>query len=355
VLRAVEQWTRAERARRPHPARLAQALAHGRNVDAAGGPIRVLDTRVEHTFDVYENRLLNTFVGLVRARLRRLAPVLRARHAALAAQAAELEQTLRAARHRASFLDEAGELSHTPDRLTMVLLKRDPYRAALEGLLELHRRVAVQLKNPGMEAPLENLPGLYQLWGTLQVADALLHVAAEHGWRVTGQHLVQRTRDGLFVQVLPDNQAALTLVRDDDGCLARLIPERAYGRRGDLRSFTYRQIPDVAVELRSPGGVPRVWLFDPKYKLDGESLVEREPSGKPKKVDIDKMHAYRDAIRTARGRRVVRRAAILYPGPPVRYAGGIEAISAVPGGDAELQARLRAILSRALRSSDSGA
>ncbi|HEX8213257.1 MAG TPA: hypothetical protein VF584_23985 [Longimicrobium sp.] len=38
------------------------------------------------------------------------------------------------------------------------------------------------------------------------------------------------------------------------------------------------------------------------------------------------------------------------PGPAVRYAGGIEAISAVPGGDAALQARLRAILCRALRS-----
>lgn len=348
VLRAVEQWTRAERARRPHPARLAQALAQGRNVDAGGGPIRVLDTRVEHTFDVYENRLLNTFVSLVQSRLRRLAPVLRGpRHAPLAAQAGELERTLRTARRRASFLDEAGELSHTPDRLTMVLLKRDPYRAALEGLLELHRRVAVQLKAPGLEAPLENLPGLYQLWGTLQVADALLHVAAEHGWRVTGERLVQRTRDGLFVQVLPDNRPALTLVRD--GCEARLVPERAYGRRGDLRSFTYRQIPDVAVELRAPGAVPRVWLFDPKYKLDGEPLVEPEPTGKPKKVDVDKMHAYRDAIRTSRGQRVVRRAAILYPGLPVRYAGGIEAISAVPGGDAELQARLRAILYRALQ------
>jgi hypothetical protein len=350
VLRAREQWTRAERARRPHPARLAQALAYGRNVDADGRPIRVLDTRVEHTYDVYENRLLNTFTGLVQMRLRRLEPVLRGvRHAALAEQAAELGQTLRAARRRASFLDEAGELSHAPDRLTMVLLKRDPYRAALEGLLELHRRVAVQLAAPGLDAPLENVPALYQLWGTLQVADALLHAAAEHGWRVSGQRLVQRTRDGLFVQVLPDNTPALTLARDDDARQVRLIPERTYGRRGDLRSFTYRQIPDVAVELRSPGAVPRVWLFDPKYKLDGEPLVETEPGGKPRKGDIDKMHAYRDAIRTPAGNRVVQRAAILYPGPAVRYAGGIEAISAVPGDDAGLQARLRVILGRALR------
>lgn len=38
VLRTVEPWTRAERARRPHPARLAQALAHGRNVEPRDAP-----------------------------------------------------------------------------------------------------------------------------------------------------------------------------------------------------------------------------------------------------------------------------------------------------------------------------
>jgi hypothetical protein len=355
VLRTVEQWTRAERARRPHPARLAQALAHGRNVDTQGRPVRVLDTRVEHTYDVYENRLVNTFVNLVRARLRRLQPVLAGgRHAALATQADELEQALRAARRQAAFLDQAGVLAHTPDRLTMVLLKRDPYRAALEGLLELHRRVAVQLHAPEMEAPLENLPALYQLWGTLNVADALLHAAAEHGWRVTGERLVQRTGDGWFVQVLRDNQAALTLAHHASGGEVKLVPERGYGGTGDLRSFTYRQVPDVAVEVRVPGAAPRVWLFDPKYKLDGEPL-EAEGGGKPKKVDIDKMHAYRDAIRTADGERVVRHAAVLYPGAGRLYPGGIEAVSAVPGHDGPLQARLRTILSDALGSAAGGA
>ncbi|HSU17509.1 nuclease domain-containing protein [Longimicrobium sp.] len=290
----------------------------------------------------------------MRARLRRLGPVLRGpRHTALAAEAAELEQTLRAARHRASFLDQAGELAHTPDRLTMVLLKRDPYRAALAGLLELHRRVAVQLQAPEMEAPLENLPALYQLWGTLHVADALLDAAAGHGWRVSEQRLVQRTRDGLFVQALPGNQAAVTLLHEATGGEVKLIPERTYGAGGELRSFTYRQIPDVAVELRVPGASPRVWLFDPKYKLDGEPL-DAEGGTKPLKVDIDKMHAYRDAIRTPEGNRVVRCAAILYPGPPVRYNGGIEAISAVPEHDASIRERLHAILSSALSNPESG-
>ena len=54
-------------------------------------------------------------------------------------------------------------------------------------------------------------------------------------------------------------------------------------------------------------------LFDPKYKLDSETNGE-PGDGKPKKVDIDKMHAYRDAIRLADGDRVIRYAATNYPG-----------------------------------------
>lgn len=78
-------------------------------------------------------------------------------------------------------------------------------------------------------------------------------------------------------------------------------------------------------------------MFDPKYKLEGEVIEGIAPDGKPKKVDIDKMHAYRDAIRDEQGRRVVDYAAILFPGPEVRYDDGLEALSAVPGRGLQLE------------------
>jgi hypothetical protein len=342
VLRTVEQWTRAESARRPHPARLAMALTRGANVRAAGRPERVVDSRAEHTVDVYENRVVHAFAQAVDVRLRRVRPLLRG---ALAGESDALHDVLRAARRRAAFLDDVAPLAHAPDRLTMVLLKRAPYRAALEGLLELHRAVAVHLQHPHLDAPLENLPALYQLWGTLHVVDALLAAAVEHGWRVASQRIVHTGREGLFVQPLAANKPALTLV-DDGGAEAVLVPERAYGNAGALRSFTYRQVPDVAVEVRAPGRPPRVWLFDPKYKLDGDAL-DMDGGARPTKVDIDKMHAYRDAVRSADGQRVVEHAAILYPGPAKRYDGGVEAISAAPGQEA-MPRRLHDILSAAL-------
>ena len=97
--------------------------------------------------------------------------------------------------------------------------------------------------------------------------------------------------------------------------------------------------------LTTPGERPQVLLFDPKYKLDGDASPP-EPNadpaslGLPKKVDIDKMHAYRDAIRDEHGWCVVRHAAIPDPGRSVPYMDGLAAVGAVPGS-AEVERELR--------------
>jgi hypothetical protein len=96
-----------------------------------------------------------------------------------------------------------------------------------------------------------------------------------------------------------------------------------------------------------PGEDAALYLFDPKYKLDSEQNGE-PGDGRPKKVDIDKMHAYRDAIRGPDVRRLIRYAAILYPGRETRYGDRIEALSARPLQAEELDQRVRRILADAL-------
>jgi predicted component of viral defense system (DUF524 family) len=146
-----------------------------------------------------------------------------------------------------------------------------------------------------------------------------------------------------------------------------IFAERTYSRRGSgpLQSVSYAQRPDIAIEVNGPSGGTAVYLFDPKYKLDGERAEgsfflegssSEEPfsdsnmAGRPKKPDIDKMHAYRDAIRDATGNRVVEYAAILYPGPTETFSEGLEAISAQPG-DATL---LRQVVANRLRKALAG-
>lgn len=348
MLRPTEFWVREDQARRPHPARLAQALARSANLTDQGRLARVLDSRVDPSPNVYENRLVLLFHQQVALRLRRLGRVLAVRQDGDSAEIEHLRQRLLTARRHAAFLDDIGIPSHFPMQTTMVLLKRPPYRAALEGFLELHRTVAVRLDDPALEVPLENLPRLYQLWGTLQVIAALLDTAASVGFVVTTHQFLRRDGEGFFAQVLPGGCPALILAHPGDGRIVRLVPERTFGIGGQIRSVSYPQRPDVTIEVESPNGRRRLYLFDPKYKLDGEPLEGESWDARPKKVDIDKMHAYRDAIRDASLNHVVDYAAILYPGPEVRYPTGIEALSAYPGAEAPLLSRLRDVLAAAL-------
>jgi hypothetical protein len=368
VLRPSEPWTPTERARRPIPSRLAQATSRGHNLSETGLPLTVVDRHVELTYDVYENRLVHSFHNAVARRLARLIRVLSLESQPTTAagieqggsprttlqDALDLQLALSRARARARFLDEVGELSQAPDRPTMVLLNRPVYRSALEAHHAFLRSVWVRLVDGGLEAPLENLPHLYEVWGTLKIATALLGSAAERGFKVVGpQQLIGRDADGLYVRVLPDGQPIVNLMHPGSGTTVRLIPQRTFSAASPiLRSMSFAQVPDVTVEIRPAGSIPRLLIFDPKYKLD--SFRGEELDGRPKKDDIDKMHAYRDAIRGPDGQIVVEYAAILYPGPLMTYRARpdgvpqIEALPADPADSAQLTAKLRAIFDDAL-------
>ena len=348
VLSGTDTWVPRERARRVSPTSLTRLVASSRNLEADGLPRQLPESRVEDSFDVYENRLLGTFHEQLDQRLRRLDTVLAA--SGRIRQRAEVDDLLRdltAARRRARFLDDVGPLPHLPDRLTMVLRKRPEYRNALEGFIEFHRSVVARLEEPALDAPLEGLPTLYEAWGVLQVLDVLLEVAGEHGYEPLRQSVVTRDASGLFVRVLANGRPALVLRRSLDGTTVRAIPQRSYTRAGaPYRSLSFQQRPDLTLEVEGPEGA-ELHLFDPKYKLASEEALPTG-DGKPKKLDVDTMHAYRDSIRDSAGRRVVRRAAILYPGPNHEFDRGVAALGAIPGEAGPLRASLRERLSDAL-------
>jgi PD-(D/E)XK nuclease superfamily/Domain of unknown function (DUF2357) len=351
VLRQHEVWVDRSRVRRLEPVGLIAAIRAPNNLDHERRlPLRAPDVRVEQTVDVYENRLVRSYHDQVHTRLRRL-------HAALSAERAygvvleveELTAQLRRARITASFLDDVGPLEQIPTRTTMVLLRRSDYRSILESYVRFSRSTFVQLDEPGLDAPLENLPHLYQLWGTLQVIAALAEAARECGYSCVDQQLARHLDGGIYVKVLPVGRPALSFRHDPTHTTVKLIPERSYGRtpRAGLGSISFDQIPDISVEVRRGRDAPELYLFDPKYKLRSEEGAE-PGDGRAKKVDIDTMHAYRDAIRDINGERAVRYAAILYPGPGVRYGDGIEALSSRPLEPETLRERVSTVLTEAL-------
>ena len=340
VLHTVEPWVRRDQARRPHAARLAHALTRGGNLDNDHLPLYVFDARSTPTFDVYENRVLQAFVTLVDLRLRRLQDV--ARVATIRDECQTLLRDLATARRRASFLDTVVGPSLPPTQPTMVLLKRPPYRAALQGYLRLYRSVQVRLDDAALDAPLENLPSLYQKWGTMEVIDALVAAAADAGFRVEQHRLLQRDRDGFFVRLLPDGSPALVLTHPISKVRLSLTPERNFTRSVGLHSISYHQRPDVTVEIAAPGTTPRLYLFDPKYKFNSDK-GNAGAAGRARKEDIDKMHAYRDAIRDGDDQRVVKYAAILYPGRTRRFGNEVAALCARPDHADDLHGTLLAL------------
>lgn len=346
VLQAHSYWVPVDRVRRLRPTELTRAYMRGHNIATERIPERVPDERVEHTVDVYENRLLRCFHDEVHRRLRRLLQRLEAMtNPDPATEARALLEELRRARLEATFLNDVGLPRHLPTRLTMVLLRRPEYRAAFEGFLEFRRAASVRLEDPVLEAPLTELPLLYETWGALRVIQAAAHIAVELGYRCESERLLYRDGGGVFVQLLRDNRPALVLRHDELGRSVRVIPQRSYtpGVVG-LHGATYEQKPDVAIEIEDDDGSTRVVIFDPKYKLYSEGAEGEILDARPNKIDIDKMHAYRDAIRQDDAR-IVTFAAILYPGPSVPSFGrGVGAISAVPGSVAGLEDLLTAVL-----------
>lgn len=346
MLRPTGTWVARRRARRILGPGLVRSLWRADNLAPDGLPGAVLDARVEHSVDVYENRLVAAYAETVAARLRALSRL--TTRPELAGEAAAMLAEVERARSRAAFLEQVGPLRHPPKRVTMVLLKRPPYRAALEGYRALLQSSLVRLHDERLESPLQNLPALYELWGTLLVVEALLEAARRTGYRIVAQDLIRRLPIGLCVDVLPAGRPLAELAHED-GVRVRLHSQRSYLRSRDaaLHSISFPQRPDVALEVCDAEGGQRVFILDPKYKLDGEERGQLSdlsdlsgPSGRPKKVDIDKMHAYRDAIRGPNGQRTVAYAAILYPGPDVAYATGLEALRAIPSDAAPLRAAL---------------
>lgn len=349
ILADVEMWVPADRARRVTATGLVRAVATESSTTSPGIPDRLPENRAEATVDVYENRLLKVFLDQVELRLRRLKSYLEARDSggAWVEDLDALDRSLRAAKSQALFLREVGRLNQAPTNVTMVLVKKPAYRKLLEAFLEFRSRTVVRIDEPKLESPLENLPSLYETWGVLEAIRTLLDLAAEHNYKSQRNELFKHGPVGSWIEILPNGRPAVKLVRPSDGKTISVIPQRTYSTHGAFRSISYPQRPDLAVEVSAPDQPPEIYLLDPKYKLDSEASAGPSDDGKPRKVDIDKMHAYRDAIRSDEDKRIVTFAGILYPGPPQEFASGLAAIHAMPGDSAHLTDQLRHVLSPA--------
>jgi len=344
-----------------------------------------LEKDVSH--DCQENRLIKLFLRLLRLRLEWALSVAETDPTFVADNGRVLRRKITALeRVCASFLSDVRLDRHLTLRPTMVLARESRYSAVYQGYLDFMKRTYVEFAEQILRRRTKDFPTLYEIWSTLKVVDAVLPWANERGYRVTHHRLYERPSSRSISFSIPSGSGLPLLGIDlGAGWHLRLYAQRSYSPGGDggrARAVASRQVPDISVEVVDEKDHPRAMLIlDAKYKLASEVMSEsaqllgseeedldleevreavdqRAPVGlgtsafapRPKKVDIDKMHTYRDAIRGPEGEPLVMSAHIIYPGETVGYPEDHPLVGAlgVRPGNQRLEDELRINVGRLL-------
>jgi hypothetical protein len=228
---------------------------------------------------------------------------------------------------------EVGDLRLFPSG-NQVLQKREGYRDIFRAYVQFE--VASQLSWTGgedvFEAGQRDVATLYEYWAYIKLAQVVARVCnAEFKF----SDLLVLSKDGVELELKRGRSSALTCTGYRLGRHLKITSwyNRRFRKSTTSRegSWTTEMQPDVSVKIEvNTGGLQlyeAIWLhFDAKYRvMDVErqfgsdepnsarkaastEVAEEAATARAKRDDLNKMHAYRDAIRSSAG------AYILYPG-----------------------------------------
>ncbi len=157
----------------------------------------------------------------------------------------------------------------------------------LSSILQLSWEEGAQ----AIAGPLRDMAKLYEYWAFFEIWRALAKVAKPMG-RVFPQ--ITEESQGLVLQLKRGKDSALRF-SFGDLVLVLYYQLRFDVGRGILQSYSVPMTPDFSIVLMRQEDVIGVLCFDAKYRPEGS---------------LEKMHAYRDALRGALG------VYLLYPGTP---------------------------------------
>ena len=311
-------------------------------------PLRVDEDQARESVDTAENRFVKSFLDECSWVVDRVRHQLGVGDGTLAKQVQldcdRLTEILGVWRS-ATVWAEVGIMTHFPAS-SSVLQRRYEYRTVLRQHMMLRLGSRVPL-DPGTSRRLlesKDIATLYELWATFAIVDevtTLLGPPVDCA-RVVVNHTFAFVSWGL-VAAWPNGTA--------------LAYNHTYSRSGGFhgRSRSLRLRPDIALFI--PTGLNMgLHLFDAKFRLDGALVAEGEDDVSTyKRTDLHKMHAYRDAIPSARA------AWVVYPGEEdtaffddgrfglaaldAGPVAGVGALSLLPDGDpGGLRAVIKAIL-----------
>lgn len=301
-------------------------------------PPDVQELRVRRDVDTAENRFIKNFLDLATTVISRVETLAESktsseRHWTQVLEDCQGMRKTLGPYAAASLWDEVGRMTHVPVSST-VLQRRRGYRETYSHFLKLRAATRLPLDEDQLQDLLEvkDISELYELWCYFEVVEAISGLLGRpkrvDSFRPEKTHI--KVRQGFRV-TWPNG--------------TRCVYNRSFGSSGKPRSYSLQMRPDIVVEAASG-----LHIFDAKFKLkkpkpseDGGG--EEDGLSTVKRADIEKMHAYRDAIARVRSARVV------YPGETTVFHStdgtpceGVGALPLLPGMRLELRTVLGELL-----------
>ena len=304
----------------------------------SAAPARIREQRAAHTVHTGPNRVAADF-------LRALAQETQALHRlalfcdepTAAATAEEMHRRVRRRLHTAPF----SEFSSTSERgrgdMAEILLRCSP---AYRSLYTVIRAVRSGLSIDWSESAVLRFPvleawHLFEIWCFLRVGIALHNL----GWQPIETDCLQIVQAGMRLRLAHGKASRIRFrasgsrpttadARQDQELELIYQPQflsanrNFAGAQAGFRSLSHVMQPDIALVRKG-----RMLLLDPKYRAYSEAGAEQE--------DVDKMHAYRDAIvrtdlSTGKPVSAVDAAWCLFPGAPASASFRPERLRAYP-------------------------
>ncbi len=142
---------------------------------------------------------------------------------------------------------------------------------------------------------MKTISEIYELWCFLEIRDILLNTLS---FKESTQNKNHLTLKDLEYKMKDGFSGAFEFERDD-GVKIRLAHEPIFTKfTSPIRTFWSTQRPDILMEVTLPNNSKYFWIFDAKYRVDGNNRID------PASIELDyvpedainQMHRYRDAL-----------------------------------------------------------
>ena len=214
---------------------------------------------------------------------------------------------------------DAGRLTQFPSSNTVVR-SRSGYREFLSAFQDTNALAHLQWDeaDESLSAGQHDVPTLYEYWVFLEVA----RIVGSLGFNLKKDALLSVSKDGMRLELRKANEVVVQAQGERNGFPVQLELwfNKSFTHKPtagiDSESWTVHMRPDVSLSVRlgEDPSSDKTWIhFDAKYKVKEytKDFVDAEHQDVDRYVvpaDVQKMHAYRDAIRRSAG------AYVLYPG-----------------------------------------